>query len=342
MRSMNCLWRSLAGAALAAISLAGCGREAAPAGDEPPGPAPEAKAAAARELVLFHAGSLSVPFKEVSDRFEKSHPGVRVLAEAAGSRDTARKVSDLKRPCDVLGSADYDVIDDLLIPDHASFNILFATNELGIAYTDASRHAGEITANNWHEILLRDDVAFGRADPDSDPCGYRTVMLFQLAEKHLGVEGLARRLEEKDGRRFIRPKETDLLALLEAREIDYLFIYESVSRQHGLKSVKLPDEINLESPDHAGLYATATVEVAGKRPGERTTLKGAPIVYAVTIPKGAPSQALAVEYLELLLSEEGNEIMRRNGQTPLVPARTAQLDALPASLTALCAPRDGI
>ena len=147
------------------------------------------------ELILFHAGSLSVPLAQLSDSFMREHPDARVLAEAAGSRDTARKVSDLGRPCDVLASADWRVAQDLLMPDHAAFNIQFATNEMAIAYNAQSAQGERIAPDNWPEILLREDVVFGRADPNRDPCGYRTAMAFQLAEKHYGMPGLAKKLD---------------------------------------------------------------------------------------------------------------------------------------------------
>ncbi len=320
--------------ALALSILAGCGesdiKNDTPVSEDAPVPKKDLK------LIVLHAGSLSIPFKEISALFEKQNPGVTVQSESAGSRDTARKVSDLNRPCDVLGSADYKVVENLLMPEHTNFNIRFATNEMAIAYNDKSKYADEITPKNWHEILLKEGVTFGRADPNSDPCGYRTVMLFDLAQKHFGVDGLAKRLKEKDGKRFIRPKETDLLALLEAREIDYLPIYRSVARQHGLKTVRLPDEMNLRSSAHTDLYATATVEVTGKKPGEMITRKGAPIVYSITIPKNAPSRDLAVRYLDLLLSARGRAIMDRNGQSPIVPAITGEMDALPDDLKKHC------
>jgi len=289
------------------------------------------------DLVIFHAGSLSVPFKEVSAAFMKKFPEVKVKAEAAGSRDSARKISDLQRPCDVFGSADYKVTETLLQPKFTDFNICFATNQLSIAYLPKSKEADKIDGTNWHEILLKEGVAFGRADPNSDPCGYRTAMLFQLAEKHYQIPGLAKKLIEKDGKRFIRPKETDLLALLEAGEIDYLFIYKSVVGQHHLKAVQLPDEINLSAPEHAAFYATATVEVSGKKPGEKMTLKALPILYSVTIPKGAPNRAAAEAYLKFLLGPEGQAIMKKNGQGSVAPAVTKDLDAVPESLRSLCA-----
>jgi len=315
--------------------LSGCGSPEAPEAKVKAGTTKQGKLSG--DLIIFHAGSLSVPFKQVSAAFMKEHPDVKVKAEAAGSRDSARKICDLNRPCDVFGSADYNVTETLLQPKFTDFNICFATNQLSIAYMEKSKEAEVIDGKNWPEILLKEGVAFGRADPNSDPCGYRTVMLFQLAEKHYQIPGLAKKLAGKDGKRFIRPKETDLLALLEAGEIDYLFIYRSVIEQHHLKSVELPDEINLSSPLHADFYAAATVAVSGRKPGEKMTIKALPILYSVTIPKDAPNRAAAEAYLAFLLGPEGQAIIKRNGQGSVAPAVTKDLDAVPESLRPLCA-----
>ena len=174
------------------------------------------------ELLIIHAGSLAVPFREISSLFNEKYPDVTIKAQSAGSRDCARKISDLGQPCDVMGSADEAVVKTLLMPDHTKFNIRFATNEMVLAYTARSKMSQEINSSNWYQLILHEQVNLGRADPNRDPCGYRTVMLFQLAEKYYGVSGLAQKLEEKANERFIRPKETDLLALLESGEIDYL------------------------------------------------------------------------------------------------------------------------
>jgi molybdate/tungstate transport system substrate-binding protein len=226
------------------------------------------------------------------------------------------------------------VVQNLLVPRHAAFNIRFATNEMVIAYTGRSRFRGELTAENWPEVLLRPGVAFGRSDPNRDPCGYRTEMLFQLAERHYGRPGLARRLAAAGGRRFMRPKETDLLALLEAGEIDYLFIYRSVAVQHRLKVLTLPAPINLRSPALAAQYRRASVKVTGREPGEVLTRVGEPIVYSVTIPQSAQNRGLALDYLALLLSAEGRAVMARNGQTPLSPALAS--GAVPPRLRPFC------
>ncbi len=303
--------------------------------------ATESSVRAKSKLIIFNAGSLSVPFSQISAIFERAHPGVKVLAESAGSRDCARKISDLGRQCDVFGSADYKVVTNLLMPEHTKFNIRFASNEMVMAYTDRSAKASQITAGNWPSIFMSDGVLFGRSEPNRDPCGYRAIMLLQLAEEHYGIDGLAEKLIEKSSGKYVRPKETELLALLEAGEIDYIVIYRSVAIQHGLKILDLPAEINLGSPAFTEHYKTAVVKVTGAKPGEFIERQGEPMVYSVTIPRNAPNREMAEAWVELLLSARGRGVMIDNGQPCLTPARVDQLDALPQSLRQYCAEQVG-
>ncbi|MCD6557370.1 MAG: extracellular solute-binding protein, partial [Bacteroidales bacterium] len=241
-----------------------------------------------QELIIFHAGSLSVPFKEIAGEFEKENPNVKIILEPDGSRKCARKITDLNKKCDILASADYTVIYKLLIPDFADWNIKFASNEMTIVYHDASRYANKINQNNWYNILLKDDVAYGRSDPNSDPCGYRAVLTSELAEQYYGINGLSSKVLAKD-ENYMRPKETDLMALLESNTIDYIFLYRSVAQQHGLKYLILPDSVNLKNPSLKDYYKTVSVDISGKAPGELITKKGAPMVYGITIPKNSPN-----------------------------------------------------
>ena len=308
--------------AIIIVLAGGCGKERPPRSE--------------KELIIFHAGSLSIPFRDISAAFNELHPDVIIKAEAAGSRTCARKISDLKKQCDIMASADYKVIANLLMGEYADFNIHFATNEMAIAYTEKSRFAEQITADNWHEILLKENVAIGRADPDLDPCGYRTVMAFQLAQKHYNIPGLAEKLTAKN--KYIRPKETDLLALLEAGEIDYVFIYRSVASQHGLKILLLDDRINLKSPDMKDFYNTAKVDVSGKKPGEFITRTGEAMIYGVTICKDAPNPKVAADYVAFLLSPKGQAIIERNGQDFIQPPKAFGYENLPENIKPLCQP----
>ncbi len=284
------------------------------------------------DLIIFHAGSLAVPFREIAEAFMAEHPKVRVRREAAGSRESARKISDLGRRCDVMASADYLVIDTLLLPEHATWNIKFAANQMSIAYTARSRCARELTADNWLDIVMRDDVAFGRSDPNTDPCGYRTLLTAKLAEKYYLRPGFAEIFAQKD-RRFIRPKETDLLALLEIGAIDYVFIYRSVAEQHGLDWLALPEEIHLGDANRADWYATVSVEISGAAPGTVMTQPGEPMVYGVTIPANAPSPDAALAFVQFLLEKDkGLAVMEKNGQPGVVPSPSTTYDQVPEAL----------
>ena len=293
------------------------------------------------KLIIFHAGSLSVPFRRISEEFNKHYPKVKIFREGAGSRMCARKISDLHRHCDIIASADYTVIDMLLIDEHAEWNIKFASNEMVVAYREDTRRSSEIDPNNWYEILLKKDVAFGRSDPNSDPCGYRAVLTVKLAEKFYGRAGLTDKMLQKD-RRYMRPKEVDLLALLEVGELDYIFIYRSVARQHGLGCLTLPDEINLKSEQFADFYASASVRLTGKKPGKFITRTGAPIVYGVTIPKNAPNPEAATVFLTFLLdAAKGGAILEKNGQSSVVPSPTETFEKLPERLKRFALPAKG-
>ena len=126
------------------------------------------------KLQIFHAGSLTMPFAQVSDAFNELYPDVEILAEGAGSATTIRKVTELHKECGVVGSADYTLIPELMFPDYTDWYLIFASNQMCIVYTDQSEFAGEINSDNWYAILARDGVTYGRSDPDQDPCGYRT------------------------------------------------------------------------------------------------------------------------------------------------------------------------
>src|ERR1035437_1126 len=284
-----------------------------------------------KELIIFHAGSLSVPLKQIANEYEKRNPDTKIFLESAGSLVCARKVTELKKPCDIIASSDYFVINELLIPNFASWSIRFATNEIVIAYQGKSKYSKEINSENWMDILQRKDVIYSRSDPDSDPCGYRTVFTYKLAEKYYKKPGLAEKMSSKN-REYIRPKEVDLVALLESNAIDYMFQYKSVAIQHGLKFIELPKEINLSDPSKNDLYSSVSTYVDGSKPGIKMKVTGDYINYSITILDNAPQKEEAVNFIDFMLSPEGMGIFRKNGQKPLVPLIAEPVMKLPPKL----------
>ncbi|MBN1252300.1 MAG: tungstate ABC transporter substrate-binding protein WtpA [Bacteroidales bacterium] len=282
------------------------------------------------ELIVFHAGSLSVPFKQMAEEYEKLNPNVKIFLEAAGSVASARKLTDLNRYCDIFASADYKVIDDMLIPEYADFNIKFASNEMAIVYTEKSKYETEINENNWYQILMKEDVHYGRSNPDADPCGYRAVLVSKLSETFYKKPGFSDKLLAKDNQ-YIRPKETDLLALLETSAIDYIFLYRSVAQQHKLKYIVLPDSINLKKFELKEFYNTVETQINGKVKGEIITQKGEPMVYGITMHKNAVNKKEAMNFMKFILTK-GQTIMENNGQASLIPSKSDTFDKIPDDL----------
>ncbi|MEE4176201.1 MAG: tungstate ABC transporter substrate-binding protein WtpA [Bacteroides sp.] len=289
-------------------------------------------------LHIIHAGSLTYPVQRIAEAFKAERPGIEILTEAWGSKAGARRIMEVDTPCDLFLSADYMVIEHMLIPDHASWNIKFAANEMAIVYTQKSLYANEINPSNWHEILLRPDVQIGRSDPDQDPCGVRAVFTSKLAGIYYEDETLPDKLLQKDVRN-IRPKETDLIALLETGQVDYIFLYRSVAQQHNFPYLVLPPELSLGDPDLEEWYAQVSTQTLGSSPGSTITETGQPMVYGMTIPAKAENIALAESFSAFLLDpDKGGKILEELGQPSVVPAPNPYYARLPESLKVFALP----
>jgi len=289
-------------------------------------------------IAVLAAGSLANPMTQVFDAFVHRHPGVELEQETAGSLDLVRRVTELGRRCDVLAVADFEVLPALVVPRHATWWIAFARNRLVLAHRADARGAADLARVPWYEVLLRPGVAQGHSDPDADPAGYRTLLAWQLAERHYGVPGLAKRLADAVPERNIRPKSVELVALVQAGELDYAWTYESVAADAGLVAERLPPEVDLGDPARASTYGAVSVDVAGNRPGTRRTIRGLPILYGLTIPTGAPNPDGAAALVAFLLSDEGRAALRRAHLDPLDRPQASDPAAVPAALRSSVAP----
>ncbi|MCK5164114.1 MAG: tungstate ABC transporter substrate-binding protein WtpA [Desulfobacula sp.] len=291
------------------------------------------------KLSIFHAGSLTVPFAKIEKAFEAKYPDVDIQREAGGSTKMARLISEVGKPADIMASADYKVIDNNLIPDFANWNVRFATNQLVLCYTDQSKYADKVNDKNWYEILQKKDVVWGHSDPNLDPCGYRSIMVLQLAQKFYNVDNLFQKLIDNRPQKNIRPKSVELVNLLKTGHMDYAWEYLSVAIQHELKFIKLDDHINLGNYKYDDFYKQARVKVTGKKPNTWITKKGKSCTYGITMIKDAPNPEAAKAFLSFLLSpEHGLKTLKEMGQPPFIPCRLPSqkmADKLPSEIKSL-------
>lgn len=260
-------------------------------------------------LSVMNAASITRPMHAVLDSFA-ARTGEKYELEPGASLEIARRMTELHRTPDVVLLADPEVFPQLLMPQYVNWYALFARNRIVLAYTAGSRGAGKITADNWRSVITEKGVEVGRANPNTDPSGYRTLLTMQLAERHYRERGLYARLLADAPERNVRPREADQVALLQTHELDYIWTYQNLAENDGLEYVKLPDDIDLGNPADSTVYSTAVTRVLGKRPGDTLTMRGAPILFALSIPEQAAHRALAEKFVAYLLSADGRRVLR--------------------------------
>jgi molybdate/tungstate transport system substrate-binding protein len=292
-------------------------------------------------VTAFYAASLTRSFAELERRLEDEFSDLDLRLEPSGSQVAARKVCELNRRADLVFVADWRVIEKLLVPGHADWQIQFAANELVLAHAEHSPYTETISADNWPELLLKPEVRLGRGDETTAPIGFQTLQLWELAEQHYGPgkvgEDLAGRLKRKVEKEHVVPDIVELVVQLQAKAIDYAFVFRSIAEEHNLKVVRLPDTYNLGNPRMGQIYSRTSVPVSLKTGAPPTQIRGAPIVYGVTIPKTAPNPSGAARVIAFLLSKEGRRILERSGFRPLDPPLGLNSARLPSTLKGMVA-----
>jgi molybdate/tungstate transport system substrate-binding protein len=329
-------------------------------------------------LLIFHAGSLAVPFDALKTEFEELHPDVDIVFTSGGS---ATMISNAiaqedagESPPGIVASADYKLIPDRMYEGgYADWYIAFARNTMVICYSDNATGSDDIVSGNrtWYDVLRNEAVSYGHSDPDQDPCGYRTLLVVQLAEMYYcdnatdfgltpdpdaadlydvlvpGSEHERGRIggtgENRTSTEIVSAKSVDLITALESGDLDYAFEYRSIAVQHELNYIELDDHINLSktSAELEGVeefYAIASIEILTDPgpPAEYAAKRGAAIVYGITIPCNAENKELAAEFIALLLGNSGKQVMEvENGQPMLDPPLCDHTENLPTSLQAL-------
>lgn len=275
------------------------------------------------KLYVIHAGSLSVPFDKMETVFENKHPNIDVIRESHGSRLSTMMVKNSTKQYDILGVADYHLIPNLLYPDKAKWTGVMATNQICLAFTDKAKYSDKINSTNWYKILNRSDVSYAHSDRDLDPCGYRSIIVYRLASAYYG-KPIFQWLNGSDQEKIYK-KETNIIADLQAGEVDYGFEYLSIAKQHDLRRVKFPDKINLGNWSLASYYKENGYVVLN----DGTNITGSPILYGITIPETYQNYGPAVKWVNMVVGETGREIFKECGQPPLNPPLTPNITNIP-------------
>jgi len=271
----------------------------------------------AGSMTILHAGSLAPPFSDAEPTFE-DEVGVDVNREPKGSVASTQKITQQGRAADVLGVSDFRLIRDRVLPDYGDWYAIFTTNSMSIQYREDSPGAGDISKDNWWEVLSRDGITIGHSDPAVDPGGYRAVMTQQLGTEEFDGS----RLYDEATYETLRENsvvptgtETSLEGQLESGELDYVMYYQSISSTADKPFIDLQSEVDLSkaTSEYAKHYAKAEVET------DSGTFVGAPIAYGLTVPSVAKATGRGAQWVEYFGSEKGQSILEDQGLVPVDP-----------------------
>jgi molybdate/tungstate transport system substrate-binding protein len=240
----------------------------------------------------------------IGPAFAKS-TGYSYQGEAQGSLGAAQMIRDHLRTPDVFISADPLVNVNLLMgPRNGSqvrwFTVV-ASSQLVLAWNPQSKFASkfqEAAARRlpWYEVLELPGVRFGRGDPTIDPKGYRTLFLFRLAGRFYHRDDIPKLLGDVMNPAQVFP-EVVLMARVESGQFDAGIFYKHEIMAHHLPFIEFPPEINLGDPRFARSYSEETYTTPS---GEQ--VRGAPILFTITIPESARHRGAALEFVRFLLT----------------------------------------
>jgi len=317
-----------------------------------------------QQVIIYHAGSLSAAFAPVEQAFT-CQTGVHVQDVAAGSVDLVRQVTAGGKPADIVASADYVDIDQFLKPaGAASFDIVFAHGRMVLAYLQSDigpdgknlppivdpaapfspPSAVPSVVDDWYNVLLMPGVTIGGSHPFLDPSGYRSHLIFQLAQTHYAVPTLYNDLLEHY---FAIPATAPASANALGRQFDFQLIYEhsaqaAAQTNPDYRYAYLPDDVDLSNPAKNGAYQQAKLLEPGLGvPGapDPVVLPATRVAWGLTILNNAPNRENAIKFVQLLLTPDGvgQTSLQKVGPAPISPAVVSPDDwaQLPAELQRL-------
>ena len=319
-------------AALLAVAAAACG-SAAPQPREGSGTGSLIHGSGV--VSVRYAASLTPVFERRVGPSFQSATGFSYQGEGKGSVAIANLIKDRVRSPDVFVSADATVnqaLQGAANGGYVSWWIVFARDELVLGWSPKSTFAADFRSaksgtRTWESVLGQPGVKLGRTDPELDPKGYRTLFLIQLDGQRIGDPGLSQRLLGPPGNPSQIFPEEQLIARLQTGQLDAGFFYTVEAVEADLPYLQLPPAINQGDPAQADHYATASYT---NRRGQ--TVKGAPVLYTVTVPSTVRNASGAQAFVQYLLGREGQARLSAAGLLAVTPRLEGEAAALPASL----------
>lgn len=299
------------------------------------------------------AASLYAPFLKTAI----SDAGISGSVTAMGSVAAAQRVILSPDQYSFFLSIDPSVIQDLLYPRNiSSWYIAIAGDQMVIGVSpryngtvsllNQSLYQAEVNNNtSLEEKYLSELLSFifsgkttvGTSNPNTDPEGYRALMMLQLSGIMLynNITYYTSKLNyiNSTGKLYEVTSGSALFAYLESGTVDFdIAIYRSSAIEQHIPYIILPSMINLGNANYSSFYQKSTVTIVSD--GQDVMLKGAPIYLCFTIPNHSQDETQGAILALYIISPQGRALLKSYGITPLKrPIIFGNVSSVPAPLS---------
>jgi molybdate transport system substrate-binding protein len=233
-----------------------------------------ALSARAGELTVFTAASLRESFGALGKLFEARHPGTKVRLDLGGSQELRTQIEH-GAPADVFASADHKHMQALVLAKLAGSPKVFARNE-PVLVVPKGNPAG---IARFEDLPKAKRVVVGVPEV---PIGAYTLRIFDAASKKYGSD-FRSRVEANVVSRELNVRQ--ILAKVALGEADAAIVYrtDAATAKDKVEVVTIPSDVNVVAE------------------------------YPIAALTKAKESALAKEFVDLVLSNTGREVLSHFG-----------------------------
>lgn len=189
----------------------------------------------------------------------------------------------------------------------AAEGIPIARTEMVLAYSPQGTLAAGLAraTQPWWQLLEQKGVRFGRTDPLTDPQGVNVILMMRLAARYYHEPRLADRILGP----VLNPAqifpEPEVMARLQAGQLDAASAYKTQPAALGLPFVRLPAEVNLGDARLESAYEHVEVRIGGH------VHRPSPLVFYAAVLRKAAYPARAARLVTWFASAEGQAVLAR-------------------------------
>ncbi len=299
-------------------------------------------------LILYSADAYVNESTVLENAFASSTGVQMAPPKSGGSLALAQQIAQ-GNPVNVFLSVSKTAVQNTTLKSSfGGWAVAFATDQMGIAYSNATRQNPQamavidsfntaVSANstaawyNFYNNLTSGRVKVGISNPNTDPAGYRAWIVLEAAG-HIYANDTNHFINRliSNGGNFTGASAADLIAPMQAGQLQFLFIYKSDIVSEQLNLFQLPLGVNLGSGAYNPFYSQFTYTITSG------VQKGGAITLWITVPSTSNDKHGSLQFVGFVV-QNYVELLKPFGLVNIQPPKVYNDTVLPSPLQQMVA-----